>query len=64
VKSLISLVPGMGPIIAAHEIGETALRQFWEQTDGSLTKRLHQVKELVVNEADHGGDSQAEELGK
>lgn len=64
VKSLISLVPGMGPIIAAHEIGETALRQFWEQTDGALTERLLQIKEQMLSEADHGGDSQGDELGK
>ncbi|SEL78915.1 eCIS core domain-containing protein [Haloferax larsenii] len=65
VKGLISLVPGMGPIMAAYEVSETALRQFWEQTDGSLTERLAQVKEQIVNDADTGaGDSQAEELGK
>ncbi|WP_363463289.1 DUF4157 domain-containing protein [Halogeometricum borinquense] len=54
VKGLISLIPGMGQIMVAYEVSEVALRQFWEQTDGSLTERLAQVKEQIVNDADTG----------
>jgi len=57
VKSLISLVPGMGQVIAVYEVSETALRQFWEQTDGSLGQRLAQIKEQVVSQSDTGSDS-------
>ena len=57
VKSLISLVPGMGQVIAVYEVGETALRQFWEQTEGSLGQRLAQVKEQIVSQSDTGNDS-------
>jgi len=65
VKSLISLVPGMGQVIAVYEVGETALRQFWEQTDGSLGQRLAQIKEQIVSQSDTGlGDSQGDDLGK
>jgi hypothetical protein len=51
-------VPGLGQIIAALEISETALRQAWEQTDGSLSERLAQVKQQILGDADFGGDSQ------
>ncbi|WP_044956868.1 eCIS core domain-containing protein, partial [Halomicrobium katesii] len=63
-KGLVSLIPGMGALIATFEIGETALRQFWEQTDGSLTERLHQVKEQVLAEFSHGGDDEYDYRGE
>nr|WP_018259020.1 hypothetical protein [Halomicrobium katesii] len=61
-KGLVSLIPGMGALIATFEIGETALRQFWEQTDGPLPNRLAQVKEQVLAEFGTGEGNRPERV--
>ncbi|MEZ3114908.1 hypothetical protein RYH80_03120 [Halobaculum sp. MBLA0147] len=56
-KGLVSLVTGMGPVIAALDISETTLRQFWEQTDGGIRERLMQIKKKIISERYTGDNS-------
>jgi hypothetical protein len=62
VKGVLSLVPGLGPVIAAYEVGETVLREFWEQTDGSWSERISQFERSIVGDDTGEGQSQRDDL--
>jgi TolA-binding protein len=56
-KAGLSLVPGFGTAIAGLEVSETLFRETIKQTDGSLTERLTQAMDILVDSDQTGEET-------